>query len=174
MIMSVIFQYYVCHIPILCLSYTKIMSRLCLSYTKIMSVIYQNYVCHIPRLCLSYFNIMLVCSDLCIIMFSDRFEKSRLSWSTNCFLQTRGWRFCTLMFWPLVPRMSFINGLLDLMASTSFQPSYTVTQRFCSGQIWLQWIGTVMRIPSFLMRRLPGSSSASLTDFRVWCPTLPW
>ena len=43
--------------------------------------------------------------------------------------------------------MSFINGLSDFKVITSFQPSSTATQRFCSDQIWLPWIRTATRIP---------------------------
>ncbi len=42
-------------------------------------------------------------------------------------------------------------------------------QRFCSDQIWLTCIRTATRIPCCQTRRLPGSSSAWLTGFRVWC-----
>ncbi len=76
-----------------------------------------------------------------------RFIKQRPNWDTSCFLQTLGWKFCTSMFWPPAPRMSFINGLSDFTVSTSFQPSRTVTQRFCSGQIWLQWLISTLHQP---------------------------
>jgi hypothetical protein len=39
------------------------------------------------------------------------------------------------MFNPPAPRMSFINSLSDFTVITSFQPSSTATQRFCSYQI---------------------------------------
>ncbi len=96
----------------------------------------------------------------------------RLSWGTSYFLQTHGWRFWTSMFRRLAPRMSCMNGLLAFTASTSFQPSFTATRRFCSGQIssqWTRFTRTVIRIPSCVMRRLPWYSSALQTVFWVWC-----
>ena len=91
-------------------------------YNNFFSRIYHVYVRYIKIICFG------------------RFTKWRLIWDTSCFHLTLGWRFCTSMFWPPAPRMSFINGLSDFTVSTSFQPSSTATQRFNSDQIWLPWI----------------------------------
>ncbi len=64
--------------------------------------------------------------------------------------------------------MSFINGISDFTVRTSFQPSSTATQRFCSDQIWLPWIRTATSIPCCQTKQSSGSYENQHLAVELW------